>query len=69
MGAALWIATASFFLGQQKVFPAAWQGSPVLYLPVVAILVSVVYWFIRVRISGSRHTPSSRRLGRKSSAV
>jgi uncharacterized membrane protein len=52
MGTALLIATASFFLGQQKVFPVAWRGSVLLFLPVIAVLAALVYWFIRVRLGG-----------------
>jgi hypothetical protein len=63
MGTALLIATLSFFLGQQKVFPVALRGSPILFLPVIAVLGSLVYWFIRVR-TGARG-----RLARDSVAV
>jgi hypothetical protein len=63
MGTALLIATASFFLGQQKVFPVGLRGSPLLFVPVIAVLASLVYWLIRVRVKGSG------RLLRKSSVV
>jgi len=43
MGVALVIAAASFFLGQQQVFPEAWRGLW-LGLPVLAVLVSTLAW-------------------------
>jgi uncharacterized membrane protein len=46
----LFIATASFFLGQQQVFPAALQGSPLLFIPELALLAVMVYWLIRIRV-------------------
>lgn len=47
----LFIATGSFFLGQQKVMPAWIQGSPILILLGVAPLVLMVFWLIRIRFS------------------
>lgn len=58
VGAALWIATASFFLGQARVFPEPVRKPALLALPVLAVLVVVVYWFVRVRRpmkSSARH--------------
>jgi hypothetical protein len=46
----LFIATGSFFLGQQQVFPQALQGSPLLFVPELALLGALVYWLIRIRI-------------------
>ena len=47
----LFIATGSFFLGQQQVFPAFLRGS--LFLTVLAVLPFplMIYWLIRVRFS------------------
>jgi uncharacterized membrane protein len=45
---ALWIATASFFLGQAKVFPDAVRKSHVLAVPVILVVVLMFYWMIRV---------------------
>lgn len=42
------IATGSFFLGQQQVFPASWQGSPALLVPALTPLVLLIFWLIRV---------------------
>jgi hypothetical protein len=48
---ALFIATGSFFLGQQKVMPAFMQGSPVLVVLGLAPLPFMIFWLIRVRFS------------------
>ena len=48
MGLAFWIATASFFLGQAKVFPEGVRSSGLLATPVVLVLVAVLYWVVRV---------------------
>ena len=48
---ALFIAAASFFLGQQKVMPAFMHGSPVLFVPTLAPLVLLIFWQIRVRLT------------------
>lgn len=45
---ALWIATASFFLGQAKVIPKPVRIPVLLALP-VAVLVTMLYWLWRVR--------------------
>jgi hypothetical protein len=47
----LFIATGSFFLGQQQVFPAFLRGS--IFLTVLALLPFpvMIYWLIRVRFS------------------
>jgi hypothetical protein len=52
MCVALFIAAASFFLGQPQVFPAALRGSALLLLPEVAVLGSMIYWLVRVRFTG-----------------
>ena len=46
---ALLITSASFFLGQQQVFPAALRGSTILFLPELAVIGLMVLWSIRVR--------------------
>ena len=51
MTAALLIAALSFFLGQQKMMPQAWQGSPVWFLPPLLVFASLVFWMLRVRLS------------------
>jgi uncharacterized membrane protein len=54
----LFIATGSFFLGQQQVFPAFLRGS--VFLTVLALLPFplLLYWLFRVRFSKSFRTPS-----------
>jgi hypothetical protein len=53
MCAALLFAAFSFFLGQQKVMPASWHGSPLLFLPPLAVLALMVFWLLRVRFAGT----------------
>ena len=48
---AWFVATGSFFLGQQRVMPAAVQGSPVLLLLGLAPLAFMLFWLVRVRLS------------------
>lgn len=54
MGLAFWIATASFFLGQAKVFPEALRNSGLLPIPVVLVLIAVLYWTVRVSFAKGR---------------
>jgi uncharacterized membrane protein len=49
MSFAMWIATASFFLGQSKFFPAPIRKSGLLAIPVVLVLIVMFYWLVRVR--------------------
>ena len=51
---ALWIATASFYLGQAKVLPEPMQNFWLLSLPVLAVLAMMVYWLLRVSKKKSR---------------
>ncbi|HYD45227.1 MAG TPA: hypothetical protein VEA79_08190 [Phenylobacterium sp.] len=44
------IATGSFFLGQQQVFPAGLRGSPVLLVLAFAPFLLMAYWLVRVRL-------------------
>lgn len=48
---ALFIAAASFFLGQQKVMPAFMHGSPYLFIPSFTPLVLMIFWLVRVRFA------------------
>jgi hypothetical protein len=54
MCAALFIASASFFLGQQRVMPIWMRGSVWLLVPALAPLAWMVYWLIRIRIAKAR---------------
>ena len=47
------IATGSFFLGQQQVFPAWLRGSPALLVPALLPLALLIFWMIRVRFTGA----------------
>jgi uncharacterized membrane protein len=50
MCAAWFIASASFFFGQQKVMPEWMQGSKLLFVPALLPLGFMLFWLIRVRI-------------------
>jgi hypothetical protein len=50
---AFFIASGSFFLGQQQVFPESWRGSPLLTIPALLPLLLLVFWFFRVRFSNT----------------
>ena len=50
---ALFIAAISFFIGQAKVFPEPIRIRPLLAMPVLLILVTMLYWLWRVRIRRS----------------
>jgi|EndMetStandDraft_5_1072996.scaffolds.fasta_scaffold51817_2 hypothetical protein len=50
---ALFIAALSFFIGQADVFPEPVRIGPLLALPVVTVLVTLLYWLWRVRIRRS----------------
>ena len=45
---ALWIATASFFLGQADKLPEALRIMPLLCTPVLLVMLLMVYWLVRV---------------------
>lgn len=49
MSFALFIAALSFFIGQADVIPEAYRNRLVLALPVLAVLVTMLYWVWRVR--------------------
>lgn len=48
---AFFIATGSFFLGQQKVMPVAVRGSPVLFVLAFAPFAVMLFWLVRLRFS------------------
>jgi uncharacterized membrane protein len=48
---ALFMASGSFFLGQQQVLPEALRGSPILFVPALAPLAAMVFWLVRVRFA------------------
>ena len=53
MSFALFIAALSFFIGQAQVIPEPIRIRPVLAIPVVLVLVTMVYWLWRVRLKRS----------------
>jgi uncharacterized membrane protein len=53
MSAALLVATLSF-VSRPRLFPALLRSTPVLLLPVVAVLVTMIYWLWRVRAKRAR---------------
>jgi uncharacterized membrane protein len=50
MSFALFIAALSFFIGQAKVIPKPIRIMPLLVLPVIAVLITMLYWLWRVRV-------------------
>jgi len=56
----LFVATGSFFLGQQQVFPKWLRGSPALFVPALLPLVLLIFWVLRVRF-GKMYKGSGRR--------
>jgi uncharacterized membrane protein len=53
MSFALFIAAMSFFIGQAKVIPQPIRIYPLLALPVLAVLVTMLYWIWRLRVKRS----------------
>ena len=51
---ALWIAAASFFLGQADEIPEALRITPLLCMPVLLVLLLMFYWLVRVLFTGWR---------------
>ncbi len=51
MCVAFFIATGSFFLGQQDVLPAAMRGSPLLFVPAFAPFAVMAFWLVRIRFA------------------
>ena len=46
---AFFIATGSFFLGQQKIMPLAVRGSPILFGLAFAPFAVMLFWLVRLR--------------------
>jgi len=51
MCVAFFIATGSFFLGQQDVLPMAVRGSPILFVLAFAPFAVMLYWLVRLRFA------------------
>jgi uncharacterized membrane protein len=56
MGLALWIAVASLFLGQARVFPAALREAHLLPVPVLIVAAAMVFWLCKVRFTKAYRT-------------
>lgn len=54
---ALWIAAASFFLGQSDEFPEALRIMPLLCTPVLLVMLLMFYWLVRVLLTPWRPQP------------
>jgi hypothetical protein len=52
MTLALFVATGSFFMGQQDVLPEAIRGGLLPVIPTLAVPLMLIYWMIRVRVPG-----------------
>ena len=48
---AFFIATGSFFLGQQDVLPKALRGSPILFVLAFAPFAVMLFWLVRIRFA------------------
>ena len=55
MSLALFIAAGSLFLGQPKVFPAWLRGSPIMFVPELAILGLMLFWLARTFVTAVLH--------------
>lgn len=64
MCVAFFIATGSFFLGQQDVLPKAVQGSPLLFALAFAPFAVMLFWLVRLRLA--KAIARSKRSGRLS---
>ena len=53
MCTALFIATGSLFLGQQKVFPASLRGSSWFFVPELVVVALLLFWLCRVFLSAT----------------
>lgn len=55
---AMYIATASFFLGQAQVFPAELRKPALLAIPVVLVVGLMLYWLARVLLTQQYRRPA-----------
>ncbi|HEY6578179.1 MAG TPA: hypothetical protein VIY09_02565 [Rhizomicrobium sp.] len=51
MCVALFVAAASFFLGQQKLLPVILRGSPLMFIPTFLPLAVMMFWLARIRLA------------------
>ncbi len=57
MGFAMFVATASLFLGQAKLFPASLRKSGLLAIPVLLVLGVMLFWRVRLHLLKRRALP------------
>jgi hypothetical protein len=48
---AFFVATGSFFLGQQDIMPMTVRGSPILFVLGLAPLALMLFWLVRLRFA------------------
>ena len=53
MSAAMFIATSSFFQGQEDKFPEAWQGAILWNALPLMVLAAMIFWIFRVRFGAA----------------
>lgn len=58
---ALWIAVASFFLGQMKVFPDVLRNVYLLATPVLVVFLAMIYWLVRMLMRRADSLPGRRK--------
>ena len=58
MCTALFVAAASFFLGQPQFFPERARESGLTAVPVLAVIVLMLFWMLRVRLSKKWRGPA-----------
>jgi len=59
----LFVATGSFFLGQQQVFPVFLRGTNILFFLAILPLLLMIFWLIRIRFTKAYKRPSAKRSG------
>ena len=60
MGFAMYVATASFFLGQPQVFPEALRGTLILASPVLFVIATTPFWTIWVHLKVRRERSTAK---------
>jgi len=55
----LFIASGSFFLGQQQVFPVFIRKTNVLFVPALLPLLLLIFWLLRLRFTNAYKRPAS----------
>jgi len=66
---ALFIAVLSFFIGQQRVMPEFMRGSPLLFIPPLAVLATMLFWLLKLRFAKVLNQLKQRRRLRRRQAA